>query len=130
MVERVNFSILFRDFPLDHFDETAAAVSVTYQINDFDARTKIRRGWGFLERDASEETASRIAASLTEQGIGAFAVPNDELRALAEPMVMTGFQMDNDGLQLRLQSPDHPLTTIGWSDILVVAAGGFSEEVI
>src|SRR5260221_126271 len=125
MVERVNCSILFRDFPLDHFDEAAAAVCATYQINDFDARTKIMGGWGFLDRDASEETASNIAASLTEQGIGAFAVPNDELRSLAEPMVMTGFQMDDYGLLPRLQSPDHPASTIGWSDILVVAAGGF-----
>src|SRR5436309_14853421 len=113
MVIGVNFSVLFCEFPLDHFDETAAAVTAVYQITNYDARMKIRRGWGFLERDATEETAGKIVTALGEQRIGALAVPNEELRTLGEPKVMTGFQMDSEGLVPKLKSTveeTHPIS--------------------
>ena len=54
IVRPVSQSVLFRQFPLDHLDALAPVVAQAYGLNDYDARSKIRKGWGFLERDATE----------------------------------------------------------------------------
>ena len=53
----MSYSVLFRQPPVDQFDALAPAVRQAYGITDFDARAKIRRGWGFLERNATAEDA-------------------------------------------------------------------------
>ena len=40
----MSYSVLFRQFPLDHLDALAPIVRQVYGITDFDARAKIRRG--------------------------------------------------------------------------------------
>src|SRR5579863_443788 len=64
IVRDVNYSVLFRQFPLDHLDALAPIVARTSGITDFDARTKIRKGWGFLDRNATEEQARRVVEAL------------------------------------------------------------------
>jgi hypothetical protein len=117
---RVSYSVLFRRFPLDRLDELAPIVRQVYGGTDFDARTKIRRGWGFLEREATEEVARRVAESVP----GCFAVENQQLRPLSEPRAMTGFQFTEAGFV-----PDGA-EAIPWSDICIVAAGGLAEEIV
>ena len=126
----VSYSILFRQFPLDHLDALAPVVAPAYGITDFDARTKIRKGWGFLDREATEEDARRVVEEIGDLAGGVVAIDNAQLRTLAEPKVMTGFEPGEDGVTLQLQSPQDPPRPVGWSEVSVVAAGGFSEETI
>lgn len=126
----VSYSILFRQFPLDHLDALAPVVTQAYGITDFDARTKIRKGWGFLEREATEEDARRIVEAIGNLAGGAMAIDNAQLRMPAEPKAMTGFEPAENGVTLRLQSPQDPTRPVDWSDMSVIAAGGFTEETI
>jgi hypothetical protein len=129
-VRDVSYSILFRQFPLDHLDALAPVLARAYGITDFDARTKIRKGWGFLDRQATEEDARRLAEAVGDLAGGVAAIDNARLRAAAEPKVMLAFEPAETGLTLRLQSPRDPTRVIGWSEIRVAAAGGFTEETI
>jgi len=129
-VPDVNYSVLFRQFPLDHLDALAPVVAQTYGIPDYDARTRIRKGWGFLDRNATDAEALRVVDSIGELAGGAVAIDNDQLRSLPAPNVITAFESMEDGLALRMQSPQVPARPIGWSEIGIVAAGRFSEEII
>jgi hypothetical protein len=129
-VTGVSYSILFRQFPLDHLDALAPVVARSYGITDFDARTKIRKGWGFLERETTEEDARRVVGTIGDLAGGTVCVDNTQLRMPAEPKVMTAFESAENGVTLHLQSPQDPTRRIDWSEVSVVAAGGFSEEII
>ncbi len=107
----MSYSVLFRQFPLDHLDALAPLVRQAYGLADYDARSKIRTGWGFLERDETEETAQRLAGWF---GDAVVAIDNAALREPGEPQTMTTFEAEK----------------IPWSDIVIVAAGGFSEEIV
>jgi hypothetical protein len=130
IVSGVSSSILFRQFPLDHLDALAPVVAQAYGITDFDARTKIRRGWGFLEREATDEGARRVVEAIGDLAGGALGVDNTRLLTPAEPKVMTAFESVENGVTLHLQSPQDPTRRVNWSEVSVVAAGGFSEETI
>jgi hypothetical protein len=116
----MSYAVLFRESPLERLDALAPIVRDVYGITDFDARAKIRRGWGFLERNATSEQAQRVAASVP----GCVAIANQDLRELSEPHVMTGFSFAEEGLV-----PDGA-NLIAWSDIWILAAGGVAEEVV
>jgi hypothetical protein len=58
------------------------------------------------------------------------AIDNDQLRSLPAPKVITAFDSVENGVTLRLQSPQEPPRPVGWSEIGIVAAGRFSEEII
>ena len=102
----------------------------TFGLTDYDARAKIRKGWGFLERDTTEETAQQIVAAIGDWAGGAVAIDNVDLHIPAEPKVMTGFEVVANGFTPQLQSPQETTRLIEWSEVGIVAAGGFSEEVI
>jgi hypothetical protein len=129
-VTAVSYSVLFRQFPLDQLDALAPVVAQTFGINDYDARTKIRKGWGFLEREATEEDARRIAEALGDVAGGVAIVDNTQLRTLAEPKVTTGFEAAPNGVTLHLQSPQEPTRRLEWPEVGVVAAGRISEDTI
>jgi hypothetical protein len=126
----VSQSVLFREFPLDQLDALAPVVAQVYGINDYDARTKIRKGWGFLERDATEEDAQRIVEAIGDGAGGAVAIDDAALRAPKQPLVTTGVEFAPNGFTLRLQSPKDPTRFLEWADVEVVSAGQFSEEII
>jgi hypothetical protein len=129
-VRGVSYSILFRQFPLDHMDALAPVVAQIYGITDFDARTKIRKGWGFLDREASEEAARSVVEAIGELAGGTVGIDNTQLRTPAEPKVMTAFEPAEKGVTLHLQSPQDPARAVDWSDVSVVAVGSFTEETI
>ena len=126
----MSYSVLFRRFPWDHLDELAPVVARAYGRNDYDARAKIRRGWGFLERDASEENARRIEAAMGDCSGGVIAIDNTELRVPADPKVVTAFESSAAAATFHLQYPQEPMRVIEWARVGVVAAGAFSEEII
>jgi hypothetical protein len=130
IVATVNYSVLFRQFPLDQLDALAPVVAQTFGITNYDARAKIRKGWGFLEREATEEDARRIVAAIGDLAGGAVAIDNAQLRTPAEPRVIIAFEPADNGVTLRLQSPQEPARAVEWSEVGVVAAGGFTEETI
>jgi len=121
---------LFREFPLDHLDALAPVVAQVYGVTDFDARTRIRKGWGFLEREATEDEARRIVGAIGDLAGGTVGIDNAALLTPAEPKVMTGAEPAENGVTLHLQSLQDPTRVIEWSEVGVVAAGGFTEEVI
>jgi hypothetical protein len=126
----MSVAVLFQQFPLDDLERVTAAVSAARQIPPFDATAKIHRGWGFLERQVREEDANELVRSLSEQGVATVAIADADLRIVPDSQVMVGFDMDDRGLSPRLQTPGHPTTLVPWTEIAIVAAGGFSEEVI
>jgi hypothetical protein len=130
IVQAVSHLVLFREFPLDKLDAIANAVAGIYKIPAYDARTKVRHGWGFLERDLPEEEARRISNALTEQGIAAMAVPTAELIHPPRPEVMVGFQPEAEGFIPQLHLPKTQPHPIAWSDVSILAAGGFTEEIV
>jgi len=119
-VHAMSYSVLFRQFPLDQLDALAPIVRQVYGIADFDARAKIRRGWGFLERHATAEEAQRVAGAVP----GCIAIDDEQLRQLAEPRPMTGLAFTETGIV-----PDGA-NEIAWNDVAIVAAGGLAEEVV
>jgi hypothetical protein len=126
----VSYSVLFQEFPLDHLDAAAAAVSQVYGIPNYDARARVRKGWGFLEHDVAAERATQIADGLTALGVPVRAVANSELRTPADPQVMIGFSLDAIGFTPHPQDPRTPVVTIPWAELRILAAGGFAEEVL
>ena len=130
IVRRVSYTILFRQFPLDHLDALAPVVAQAYGLNDYDARSKIRKGWGFLEREATEEDAQRILEAIGDCAGGAVAIDSATLRAPAVPRVTTGVEFAPNGFTLRLQSPKDPTRFLEWAQVEVVSAGQFSEEIV
>ncbi|MGD0061143.1 MAG: hypothetical protein ABSD58_17160 [Verrucomicrobiia bacterium] len=130
IVPDVNYSVLFRRFPLENLDALAPVVAEAYGIPDYDARTKIRKGWGFLDRNATEEQARRVAEAIGDLAGGAIMIDNEQLRSVSNPKVITGFESAESGVTLRLQSPQEPPRPVEWSEIGIVAAGRFSEEII
>jgi hypothetical protein len=130
IVTAVSYSVLFRQFPLEHLDALAPIVAEAYGIPDYDARTKIRKGWGFLDRNATETEARRVAEAIGDQVGGIVVIENAQLRSVSNPKVITGFESVENGVALRLQSPQEPPRMVEWSEISIVAAGRFSEEII
>ncbi len=130
MVRPVSQSVLFRQFPLDQLDTLAPVVAQVYGLNDYDARSKIRKGWGFLERDVTEEEAQRIVEAVGDCAGGVFAIDNATLRTPAQPRVTTGVEFAPNGFTLRLQSPKDPTRFLEWAQVEVVSAGQFSEEIV
>lgn len=130
IVRRVSYAILFRQFPIDQLDALAPVVAQAYGMNDYDARSKIRKGWGFLERDATEEEAKRIVAAVGDKAGSAVAIDNATLRAPKPPIVTTGIEFAANGFTLRLQSPKDPTRFLEWAQVDVVSAGQFTEEII
>jgi hypothetical protein len=126
----VNYSVLFRQFPLDHLDALAPVVAQAYGVPDYDARTKIRKGWGFLDRNATEEQARRAVEAIGDLAGGAVMIDNEQLRSVASPKVILGFASAESGVTLRLQSPQEPPRVLAWPEIGIVAAGRFTEEII
>ncbi len=126
----MNYSVLFRQFPLDHLDALAPVVAEAYGVPDYDARTKIRKGWGFLDRNATEEEARRVVETIGDLAGGAVAIENAQLRAVSNPKVITGFESDENGVTLQLQSSREPPRPLKWPEIAIVAVGRFSEEII
>jgi hypothetical protein len=129
-MQAVSHSILFREFPLDKLDAISDAVAGLYKIPAYDARTKVRHGWGFLERDLPGEEAQRISNALTGLGIAAVTVPTAALIHPPRPEVMVGFQPEPEGFIPQLQSPKARPHPIAWSDVSILAAGGFTEEIV
>jgi hypothetical protein len=130
IVAAVSYSVLFSQFPLDHLDALAPVVAEAYGIPDYDARTKIRKGWGFLDRNATETEAHRVAEAISDLVGGIVVIENEQLRSVSKPRVITGFESVENGVALRLQSPQEPPRVVEWSEIGIVAAGRFSEEII
>jgi hypothetical protein len=126
----VSYAILFRQFPLDHLDTLAPVVAQAYGLTDYDARAKIRKGWGFLDRDATEEDAQRIVEAISDSAGGAVAIDSASLRTPAPPLVTTGIEFAPNGFTLRLQSPKDPMRFLEWAQVDVVSAGQFTEEII
>lgn len=126
----MNYSILFKEFPLDDLETIAGIISQIYQITLFDARTKIRKGWGFLEHNATEERAQRMTHLFAEHNIAVLAIPTRSLHSLRSPKMMVGFKPDAGGFVPHLQQKEGPSLYIAWQDVLILAAGGFNEEVI
>ena len=126
----MSYSVLFRQFPLDQLEVLAPVVAQTLGITIFDARTKIRKGWGFLEREVTEEESRRIVESMGDVAGGVVAVENAQLRKPVAPKVITGFDPTENGMTLRLQSPQEPPLPVEWTQVAVVAAGGFTEDTI
>ena len=126
----MSYSVLFRQFPRDHLDELAPVVAQAYGMNDYDTRAKIRKGWGFLDRDTTEENARQIVAAIGDCTGGVVAIDNAELRVPAEPKVTTAFEPGETSVTLHLQSPQDPTRSMAWMEVGVVAAGAFSEEII
>ncbi len=126
----MNHSVLFRESPLDQFEAVVAAISRVYGIPTYDAGMRVRRGWGFLERNLSPEKAQEIRNALVAEGIAALDLPNAELIEPPVPEIMTGFRAEADGFIPQLQSPKSEPHRIGWSEVGLVAAGGFSEELV
>ena len=126
----MSWSVLFREFPLEQLDKTAAAVAGAYGITDYDARSKIRRGWGFLDRNLPAEAARGVVPVLAQSGVAALAVENAQLREPAEPLVILGGTATADGFAPQFQSPQEPARVIRWADVAIVAAGGFAEDVV
>jgi hypothetical protein len=123
----VSHAVLFRQFPLDHLDALAPAVGRATGLTEYDARSKIRKGWGFLERDTSADRAQHFCATL---GDVVFMIDNADLKSSAEPLTMTGFTPAAEGIVPAWQSPQETERFVPWSDIAIVAAGGFSEEIV
>jgi len=130
IVRDVNYAILFHRFPLDQIDVLAPIVARTYGITDFDARTKIRKGWGFLERETTEENARRVAVAIGDTAGGVAIVDNAQMRTPAAPLVITGGEITEGGVTVKLQSPKEPPRLVAWTELGVVAVGRFSEEII
>jgi hypothetical protein len=130
IVRAVSQSVLFRQFPLDQLDALAPVVAQVYGITDYDARSKIRKGWGFLEREVTEEEAQRIVEAIGDAAGGAVAIDNATLRAPVQSLVTTGVEFASNGFTLRLQSPKDPTRFLEWSQAEVVSAGQFTEEII
>jgi hypothetical protein len=126
----MSVAVLFQQFPLDDLERVTAAVSAARQIPVFDAATKIHRGWGFLERQISEEDAHEHVRSLAGQGVPTVAIAETDLRTVPDSQVMVGFDADDRGFSPRLQTPGQPTNLVPWTEIAIVAAGGFSEEII
>jgi hypothetical protein len=105
-------------------------VAQTFGITEYDARTKIRKGWGFLEREATEEDARRIVEAMGDLAGGVVAIENTHLLTPAEPKVMTRFDAVPNGMMLVLQSPQEPTRLVEWSELSVVAAGRVSEDTL
>jgi len=118
IVVDVSYSVLFRESPLARLDTLAPSVRQAYGIPDYDARTKIRRGWGFLERDVSREEAERLTGAID----GCVVV--EHLRQLAEPRVMKGLEFTDAGIV-----PDGA-ELVEWADVQIIAAGAVSEEIV
>ena len=129
-MRRVSYAILFRQFPLDHLDALAPIVTQVCNLTDYDARSKIRKGWGFLEREATEEDAQRIVETMGDGDGGVVAIDNAALRAPGNLLVTTGVEFAPNGFTLRLQSPKDPTRFLEWADVEVVSAGQFTEEII
>jgi hypothetical protein len=119
--------VLFREFPMNRLDALAPIVRQAYDITDFDARSKIRKGWGFLERNVAEDEARDLSAAL---GDAVAVIDNAGLKSLGEPITMTGFTAEPEGVVPLWQSLQEPRRLISWSDVAIIAAGGFAEEVI
>jgi hypothetical protein len=120
MLRAVSYSVLFRQSPLSEFDTLAPIVREVYGITDFDARAKLRHGWGFLERHTTAEEAQRITSAVP----GCVVIDNEQLRQPGEPRVMTGLHFTETGIV-----PDGA-EEIGWNDLAIVAAAGLAEEIV
>ena len=130
IVRGVSQSILFRKFPMAFIDALAPVVRQAYEITDFDARTKIRKGWGFLEREATEEGARRVVEAIGDTAGGVAVIDNAQLRTPAKPLVIIGGEIGEAGITAKLQSPKEPPRLVKWPELGVVAVGRFSEEII
>ena len=126
----VSYSVLFRQSPFDQLDALAPIVAAAYRVTDFDARGKIRKGWGFLERNATGDEARVLAEAIGSIAGGLEVIDNANLRAPAEPQVTKGFAVEADGIALQLQAGHESVRVLSWADIAIVAAGGFTEEII
>lgn len=126
----MSYAVLFQEFPLDNLESVVPAVSAACQIPAFDVATKIRRGWGFLARHVTEERARQMAQALANHGIGTTVLAEAALRPLPDSQIMVGFDADDQILRPKLQDPVQAAQLIPWTNIAIVAAGGFSEEMI
>jgi hypothetical protein len=118
----MSYSVLFRESPIDQLDALAPIIRQVYGVTDFDARAKLHRGWGFLERHATAEEAQRVASAVP----GCVAIANTEMQQLSEPRIMTGIEFAANGL--KPETPDAPF--LEWSDLAIIAAGGLTEEIV
>lgn len=130
IVRRVSYAILFRQFPLDQLDAFAPVVAQAYGLTDYEARSKIRKGWGFLEREATEVDAQRIVEAIGDSAGGVVGIDNAALRSPGSLLMTTGIEFSPNGFTLRLQSPKDPTRFLEWADVEAVTAGQFSEEII
>ena len=126
----MSHAVLFTEFPLDRLEAVATAVGQVYQIPDFDVRARLHRGWGFLERDVPADRAEQVVRALAERGVGAVAIANADLRSPGDPQVMMGFEPGADGFVPRLRSPQAPALNVAWTEVAILAAGSFTEELI
>ena len=126
----VGYAILFRQFPLEQLDPLAPIIAEIYGIDDYGARMKIRKGWGFLERDATREDALRIVEAVGDAGGGVVCIDSTTLHEPAAPRVTNGIEFAPNGFTLRLQSPKDPTRFLEWADVEIVCAGQILEEII
>jgi len=130
MVAGVTWSVLFQQFPLANLERVTAAVSAVCGIPAFDAATKVRRGWGFLEWGIPETEARQAAERLDARGVATVVIDDDALRPVPDSQVMIGFEASEDGLLPRVSNPRVTGQRIPWAAVSIVAAGGFTEEVL
>lgn len=126
----MSYSVLFKEFPIDRLDEIRDPVSRACGIAHVDAPVKIRRGWGFLEQNIPQEQAEALVEALHQHGIAARAIPDEQIREPEEPIVITGFESDPAGFIPTIQLTKHQTRFIPWSEVMILAAGGFAEDVI
>ncbi len=126
----MNHAVLLKIPPIENLEAIASALAQIERINVFDARTQVRRGWGFVENQATPERAQHLVTQLNERGIESFALPCADLLKLSEPQKMHGFRMDPEGLTPEGEGGRELGLPIPWKELMIVAAAGFHKEVI
>lgn len=127
---RMNCAVLLPDFDVANLDRLAQPVAVGCGWLPMDAAARLRRGWGFLGRDLTEDAARTLVDGLTAHGVRAVAMAETDLRQPQKPLVIVGFAAEPAVFVPRLQAPDAAPAAVRWEDLVVVAVAGFPEEVI
>jgi len=126
----MSHSVLLVDFDPANLEPLSKPVADAYGFSPADARLRMRQGWGFLEWDSPPQRANAIAGALNHAGARAQVFENSSLRQPGETAVMSGFALSPDGFLPELRAPYGTPRTIPWIEISIVAAGGFSEEIV
>jgi hypothetical protein len=102
----------------------SAEVAREYRISPLEAKIQLRRSGGIVLRDASEETARRIAGLLKEQGVASHAVEESSLPTLP-PIVRAAVVGHSEDM---LQFETDPPVLCAWSGLKVISAAIIRQE--